>query len=272
MNKIFSWTRIIIIIVIGLGIGILIPKIVGLKETWDVLREVKYWALFLALLSESFFYIGSTILTRTVLKMTGDRLSFYNVLKISIMDSFSVQFLPLGSFGETAVDYYFYRAKNIRTSHIVLMFISRTIIIWIIFAFIYLLGVAFAPTNNDFGNNHILTIWIIYFLALIFFTYLISLFYRQELLLKRSYGLLKFANWFLRLFHREELVKEKVPETINKVYQATHILAGNRNLQISAVSGAMLFWALAINPTSRLLFLLTALQRYYRLFLLFPAA
>ncbi len=240
--KIISPKRIVIILLVGIGIVLLIPKLIGLKHAFDLLKEVKYWAFILALMSESFFYIGSTVLTRTVLRMTNNKLSFYDVLKISVMDSFSVQFLPLGSFGETLVDYYFYRAKNIRTSHIVLMFISRTIIIWLVFGLIYLVGVAFSPTNNNLGPNRLMIVWIVYFLALGFFFYLISLYYRRATLLKRASTLASITNKFTRVLHIKRIPLEKIPELVENLYRATGILARNRRLQFEAGLGALIFW------------------------------
>ena len=242
MNKFFSWKRLIVIFIVGIGIGILIPKIIGLKETLQLLSQIKYWALALALVAECFFYFGSTILTKTVLSMTNDKLRFYDVLKISIMDSFSVQFLPLGSLGEAAVDYYFYKAKLIRTSHIVLMFVSRTIIIWLVFAFIYLIGAAFAPTNSELSHDKLLIIWLIYAAALGFFAYLIYLYSKKWLLLKRANRFLSVVNFGAKILHVKKIEPAKIPLFVDKIYEAITILAQNGRLQIYAVLGALFFW------------------------------
>jgi len=241
-NIFFSWKRIVIIFLVGIGIWILIPKIIGLKETVNLLDKIKFWALILALFSEAFFYIGSAILSRTVLRMTKDKLAFWDVLKISLMDSFSVQFLPLGSLGEAAVDYYFYHLKKIRTSHIILMFVARTIIIWVVFAFIYLIGAAFAPTNSELSGSKLLIIWLIYAAALGFFGYLIYLYSKKWLLLKRAQRLIGVANFIARIFHLGKIEANKIPLFIDKIYEATNILAANGRLQFQAVLGALFFW------------------------------
>ncbi len=241
-SNFFPWKRIVIILLLGIGIWILIPKIIGLKATLEILKQIKYWAFILAIIAEAFFYLGSAIINRTVLRMTNDKLSFWDVLKISLMDSFSVQFLPLGTFGEAAVDYYFYRAKNVRTSHIVLMFVARTIIVWLVFAFIYLIGVAFSPINPDFNTAKIFVIWIIYFAALGFFFYLLYLYSKKERLLNKATSFVKVINLFSRFFRFKKIELERVPGLIDKVYEATSILSQKRNLQISALLGALLFW------------------------------
>jgi len=237
-----SWKRIVIILLVGIGIWILIPKIIGLKETLNLLNKIKYSAFILAIIAEAFFYIGSAIINRTVLRMTGDKLKFGDVLKISLMDSFSVQFLPLATFGEAAVDYYFYRAKNVRTSHIVLMFVARTIIVWLVFAFIYLIGVAFSPTNPELGSHKLLTIWLIYFAAFGFFFWLIYIYLKKERLLKNACGLVKFVNQLAKICHFQKIELEKIPPLVDKIYQATAILVQNRRLQIAAILGALFFW------------------------------
>lgn len=242
MDKFFSTKRIIVILLVGIGIWFLIPKILGLKDTLQLLDKIKYWAFILALVAEMFFYIGSAIITRTVLRMTGDKLKFFDVLKIAVMDSFSVQFLPLGTFGEAAVDYYFYRAKNVRTSHIVLMFVARTIIVWLAFAFIYLIGVAFSPINSQLGPEKLLIVWLIYFLALIIFFYLIYLYFKKDQLLKKASVFAHFVNRLSPLFKFRKIEMQKIPGLVDKVYEATSILARNRRLQISAALGALFFW------------------------------
>ncbi|MBM2820400.1 MAG: hypothetical protein HW405_160 [Candidatus Berkelbacteria bacterium] len=241
-NNFFSAKRVIIILLIGIGIWILIPNIIGLKETLILLERIKYWAFILAVAAESFFYIGSTILTRTVLRMTNDKLSFYDVLKISIMDSFSVQFLPLASFGEAAVDYYFYKAKNIRTSHIILMFIARTMVIWIVFAVIYLIGAAFSPSNSGISPTKILIIWLIYFAGFALLFYLIFLYTNRNRLLAKAKKLISLANKITNLLKLKRFPESGIPGIVDKVYQATYILSQNPRLQVYSIIGALCFW------------------------------
>lgn len=241
-TKLFSTKRIVLIAILGISIWILIPKIIGLKDTVELLNRVIFWAFILALLSEFFFYIGSAILTQTVLKMTKDKLSFWDVLKISVMDSFSVQFLPLGTLGEAAVDYYFYRAKNIRTTHIFLMFVARTIIVWLVFGLIYLVGVAFAPSNGELSGDKLLIIWLIYAGGVGVFTYFIYLYSKRWLLLKRANRFVEILNFFANLFHRNKISLDKIPGFVDKIYEAIWILSQNIRLQITAGIGALFFW------------------------------
>jgi len=240
--KFFSWKKVFIILLLGIGILLLIPKIIGLKQTLELLKQVKYWAFGLALLSESFFYIGSTLLTRAVLRMTSDKLKFSDVLRISLLDSFSLQFLPLGSFGEAAVDYYFLKEKNVRTSHIVLMFIGRTIIIYLIFTLIFLIGVGFSPTSSSLNRNTLYIVLLIFIIAFSLFLYLISLYFRREILIKRATFGAFLVNKILRIFHKR-VPLERIPHFIDKFYSAMKILAQNRRLQLSAFFGALIFWA-----------------------------
>ncbi|KKQ74499.1 MAG: hypothetical protein US94_C0003G0017 [Berkelbacteria bacterium GW2011_GWB1_38_5] len=241
-NNLFSWKKFIIVLLLGVGIWILIPNIIGLKQSFELLNKIKYWALLLAILSESFFYIGSTILTQTVLKMTKDTLRFRDILKISIMDSFSLQFLPFGTLGEATVNYYFYRLKKIRTSHILMMFVSRTITIWLIFAIIYLIGVAFSPTNSQMDTTKMLIIWLIYLVAFIFLFYLIYLYYKKELLTKRVLRFVNLLNIVIKIFYAKKIPSEKIPPYVDKIYEATDIMSKNRKLQLSAIFGGLLYW------------------------------
>ena len=240
--KFFSWKKVFIILLLGIGILLLIPKIVDLKQTLELLKQVKYWAFGLALLSECFFYLGSTFLTRAVLRMTGDRLKFSDVLRISLLDSFSLQFLPLSSFGQAAVDYYFLKEKNVRTSHIVLMFVARTIIIYLIFALIFLIGVGFSPTNSSLSRNTLYIVLIIFITAFSLFFYLISLYFRREILIKRATFGAFLVNKIVKIFSKR-IPLERIPDLVDKFYSAMKILAQNRRLQLSAFFGALIFWS-----------------------------
>lgn len=243
--KSLSWTRIIIIFLVGLGIWLLIPKIIGLKETLAILKQIKIWALILAIVSESFFYWGLAALNLTLLRMVREKLNPRDVLKISLLDSFALQFLPISTFGVAAVEYYIYRLKNVRTSHIIIIFIARIIIIWLVFAAIYLIGVAFAPANSELDFSKKVIIWSIYFLALAVFFYLIYLYLNRKLLLKtfcllgRLYQRLRQIFHF---FHFPKIENQKIINLVPKIYQATHILAQNKKYQVSAILGALLFW------------------------------
>lgn len=241
-NNLLSWKRILVMLLLGIAIWTLIPKLIGLKDTLELLKQVKYWAFILAVIAESFFYIGSTILTRAVLRMTGDKLKFIDIIKISILDSFSVQFLPLGTLGEGVVSYYFYHEKKIRTSHIALMFIARWLIVYLIFAAIFLIGVAFSPSNPSLSHRALMAIWATYIITFSGFFYMISLYFRKPLFIQRIAKLAKFANRIISFLKFGRIPLHSIPELVQKFYDATKILAKNRHLQINAVLGAVLFW------------------------------
>ncbi|MEK7143006.1 MAG: lysylphosphatidylglycerol synthase transmembrane domain-containing protein [Patescibacteria group bacterium] len=240
--KSFSWKKIAIILLVGIGIWLLIPKIVGLKETFEILKTINIWALILVIVAEAFSYFGSTILNLTMLRMVRERLSPKDVLKISLMDSFALQFLPISTFGAAAVEYYFYRLKQIRTAHIILMFIARTIIVWLVFGLIFLVGAAFAPTNSKLYSQESIIIWLTYFFALAVFSFLIYLYCHQKLLIKFLATLGRFYQWLARIFHLPNIQNHNVIDLAPKIYQATKILAQNRKYQLSAVFGALFYW------------------------------
>jgi uncharacterized protein (TIRG00374 family) len=237
-----SWKRLIIITIIGIAIIACIPQIIGIKETLRLLAQINPIALYFALFSEAFFYIGSAIMTRTVLKMTGDNIKFEDMLKLAILDSMSVQIMPVGSLGEGAVDYYFLKLKKIKTHHIFLLFIIRTTITYFVFAFIYLVGVAFSPTNSSLSKQQMTIVWIAYLSAFVLFFYLISLYLRPRVFIARVKNLIKIYNPIARILRFPQSSNDKAHDITTKVYEGFSLLKKRLDLQISATGGALLFW------------------------------
>jgi len=69
------WLRhLVTVAVLGLAVHLLLPQITTLQHSLEVIRGMSWWVLALALASTAASFVGSSLLLRSIARMTGDRL------------------------------------------------------------------------------------------------------------------------------------------------------------------------------------------------------
>ncbi len=74
-RKIHVWRYLPILIVLGLAVHLLVPQITSLTHSWSVVRNLTWWAVSLAILSQVLSYLGSGYVLHMILRSNRQALS-----------------------------------------------------------------------------------------------------------------------------------------------------------------------------------------------------
>jgi uncharacterized membrane protein YbhN (UPF0104 family) len=92
------------LILLGLAVHLVLPQITALKNSWQVLVSMRYWAVGLAFLAQFLSYLGNGYLLQRMLLIAGERLSLWRSTLI-VFGSASIGLVAGGMLGSSAATY-----------------------------------------------------------------------------------------------------------------------------------------------------------------------
>lgn len=102
------------LVLLGLAVHLLLPQIATLEHSLQVIKGMTWWAVALAAGAQVLSYLGSGVLLRAIVAMTGDRLSVVRGTLITAA-SYSVGLVAGGMVGIGAATYRWVRGSGIST-------------------------------------------------------------------------------------------------------------------------------------------------------------
>jgi len=238
----FNLKTLIIILIFLIGVYFLIPKLFGIQKVFEVLTQVNKFYLLLALISEFLSYAGAALLLGIILSRMGYKIKFWDRFKISSIASFAIHFLPIGSFGEGAVDYYFLRRQKVETGSILLMLVLRIIFTYAAFLLIFLLGLALVPTAPQLRVSPKIISLVIFILIFGGVCYLVYLYQNKDKFKKAWDKLFGVFGGFASKITGKKLTKETSPEIFDDIYQGIGLFGKKKRSSIYALLGGLLYW------------------------------
>lgn len=238
----FSPKTFIIFFLVIIGLIILFPKLIGLEKAVRLLTQANVFFLILALAAEIASYIGAAWLLGIILSRLGHHLSFKDRFKIGSIAAFTIHFLPIGSFGEGAVDYYFLRRRKVESGSILLMLVLRPIFTYIAFLIIFLLGLILVPTHPALHFSPKIVSFLLFLIILIGIFYLIYLYRHKDKFWRFFQGLFRFANRHLRRFRQAPIDDGKIQEIFEDIYQGIGLFGDKKRNSVFAVLAGLLYW------------------------------
>jgi uncharacterized membrane protein YbhN (UPF0104 family) len=112
-----KWTgktaqALLLLILLGLAVHLLLPQITTLEHSLQVIKGMTWWAIGLAVGAQVLSYLGSGVLLRAIVAMTGDRLSVVRGTLITAA-SYSVGLVAGGMVGSGAATYRWTRGNGV---------------------------------------------------------------------------------------------------------------------------------------------------------------
>ncbi len=96
--------KLIPLVLIGIAVHLLLPQITELEHSWQVLRQMSWWLLTVAVIMQIFSYVGSGVLLQGLAQLAGGRLSLMRGMIITLASS-SIGIVAAGIVGSTAAAY-----------------------------------------------------------------------------------------------------------------------------------------------------------------------
>ena len=112
---VYKLVRVLITLVIfWLALRYLIPQISSLKETWDGLKSMRYWAVVVAFLGQVVFYSGSGLVLKKIMRLTNHHISILRGALIALA-GYSIGLVAGGMFGTAALTFRWMKNSGGRT-------------------------------------------------------------------------------------------------------------------------------------------------------------
>ena len=108
-----SWRYLILMLILGLAVHVLLPQITTLEKSVKVIKEMRWWALGLAVISQVISYFGSGYLIKAIVGVFKQKIS--PVLgTIITLSSSSIGLVAGGMVGSGTATYRWLRSRNIK--------------------------------------------------------------------------------------------------------------------------------------------------------------
>jgi uncharacterized protein (TIRG00374 family) len=238
----FNFKSLLILFLFVLGVYIVIPKLIGAEEALRLIAKVNKFYLFLALASEVASYCSAAWLLGIILSRLGYKIAFLDRFKIGSIAAFAIHFLPVASFGEGVVNYYFLKKKEVATGSILLMMILRIIITYAAFLGLFAIGLTLVPTYPNLSFSPKLVSWIIFLLIVLGVLYMVYLYRHKEKFRARWFRFSNLINFFLIKFKRKPLSQEKIKEVFEDIYQGIGLFGARKRTSFWAILAGILYW------------------------------
>ncbi len=106
------WRPLFLVAFIGLAVHVLLPQLADVEASVKILRELRWWALALAVAAQGASYWGSGYLLRELAALGGDRLSAGEGVRITLAAN-SVGLVAGGQVGDVAATYRWARVLGV---------------------------------------------------------------------------------------------------------------------------------------------------------------
>lgn len=239
----FSYKRLIVLILVAIGIYFLIPRLVGFKEGFKLIRQVKPIFLFLCVIGEVISYTGAAFLLKLVLKKLKYHLRFLDLIRMGTIGAFAIHFFPVSGAGEAAVNYYLLRAKKVSQGDALFVFIIRSVFLYIAFFTLFALGLVFIPTHPYLSANQKIVSLILFVIIVSGTLWIRYLYQHKDKFWSAGYKLLGAIN-----FLSEKIFKKKVfgPATVeiivSDIFDGFRVFSKRRRDWFPATGYSMIYW------------------------------
>ncbi len=241
-NLKISFKSVFIFIIFAVGVYFLIPKILAEKDVVDMVLKVKKPYLFLALLSELISYIAAATLLGVILSRLGYSIKFIDRFRLGSIAAFAIHFFPVSGLGESAVDFYFLRKRNVSAGSILLMFILRTIITYAAFLLLLVISLILVPTFPDLAVSPRLISLILFIVVFGGIVYLTIIYKNKERFFNLIVRITHIVNKFLRILKKSPVTKDQIKEVYDDVYKGIGLFSHRKRDSLIAISGGLIYW------------------------------
>lgn len=99
-----AWRKMGTLVVIGIAVYLILPQITALRNSWQVLTSMAFWAVGLAFISQILSYLGSGFLLQSILAIAHQKVSLW-LNTLIVLGSYSIGMIAGGMIGSTAAIY-----------------------------------------------------------------------------------------------------------------------------------------------------------------------
>ena len=208
-----------ILVFLGVGVYILLPQLNSIQRSVYVLKNLKYWALFLAIICECLSYAGSGYLINSLLELFDDHVSLWRNILI-VLAAASIGMVAGGMVGSAAATFQWLRNCKAKTQSAAMASSLPLLMNNLAVLAISLIGVTYLLFLHELTKLQLISFLLILILLLMAVLLIFIVLYKRE----KSYPiLLKLLEKIFKLFKRN-FNEEKIKNQLNEVFAAWDIL------------------------------------------------
>jgi len=188
-NKKKTWRVIIVLVLLGLAVNLVLPKIMDIRHAFEVIREMTWWAVALAVVAEGLAYLGFGYCLRALLDLQNHRMSIFEGAMIS-MASFSIGLVAGGWIGAAAATYRFVNKRGASKSSATIAGILPSMLVNAAIILVSIVGIGFLALTDRITQAQLVQYGFFLLFVIIFtYSYLLALVFPA--------GTYKLVNWAL---------------------------------------------------------------------------
>lgn len=189
-----TWRILILIVILGLAVNLVLPKLMDINQAVTVLRDMIWWLVLIAVITECMVYLSYGYSLKSVLEIQGHNLSVLECTAI-FLSSYSFGIVAGGWIGSAATTFGLFARKGVRKSNSVVAGLLPSMLANIPLILIAIAGIVTLRISGHLSESQLIQYSIfILLLLLISFGYLIGLAFPK--------AAFKVVNWVLWNWNR----------------------------------------------------------------------
>ncbi len=210
-----TWHLFVLILILGLAVNLILPRILNINEAVTVLREMIWWLVLIAIVSECMVYISYGFSLKSVLDIQGHNLSVLECTAI-FLSSFSIGIVAGGWVGSAATTFGLFARKGVRKSNAMVAGLLPSMLANIPLILIAIAGIITLRLTGHLSERQLIQYSIfIALLLVISFGYLIGLAFP-----KTAFKVVNWALWNWNRFRNKPYDPEATQLRLNILFNA----------------------------------------------------
>ena len=210
-----TWRVIIIMVLLGLAVNLVLPKMMDIRHAIEVIREMTWWAVALAVVAEGLAYLGYGYCLRALLDLQNHRLSIFEGAKISLASA-SIGLVAGGWIGAAAATYRFVNKRGASKSSATIAGILPSMLVNAAIIFVSVVGIAFLAFTDKITQSQLIQYGIfLIFLVVFTYGYLLALVFPVG-----TYKLVNWALWNWARLRKKPYDPATTKQNVNRILQA----------------------------------------------------
>lgn len=214
-NKKKTWRVIIILVLLGLAVNLVLPKLMDIRHAFEVIREMTWWAVALAVLAEALVYLGYGFCLRTLLDIQNHRLSIVEGAMIALASA-SIGLVAGGWIGSAAATYRFVNKSGASKSSSTIAGILPSMLVNAVIFLVSVIGISFLAITARITQSQLIQYASFLFFLIIFtYGYLLALVFPNG-----TYKVVNWALWNWARLRKKPYDPAKTKKNVNTMIQA----------------------------------------------------
>lgn len=224
---------------------LLLLRLAGASEGWDIFRRAKMEFILLALAAECLRYLGVALHTQIIVGFLGQRIALLPTLAAMVAGSSVNRLLSAGGIGGMYVRYRYLEKNDLSLGSVSVLFFLQNIISALVLLGTFILGLLYLLSHRGLTLQEVLASGVIVVAVLGALGYLVRLYQEREKLEKILLSLYrKVSGFFGRLFRRRFFSEAGLKTTIRRLYQSISVARNHPSEVLGAFAcGALTLFA-----------------------------